>query len=88
MFINLEDLNLPKEEPLEMQFRQEVMNRLYDMAYRKITQYNNDLDVVDIPEFCKMPCDRLDTRIDVWLTELVTSGNLYKAYNDFILNSI
>lgn len=88
MFINLEDLNLPKEEPLEMQFRQEVINRLHYMAYKKITQYNKDLNVVDIPEISKLEENKLDCQINVWITELVTTGNLYNAYNDFILNSI
>ena len=73
---------------MEYEFRQEIMNRLYNMAYARMSQYNKDLNEVDIPEFCKMPCDNLDSRIDVWITQLVIEGNLYKAYNDFILNTI
>lgn len=73
---------------MEYEFRQEVMNRLYNMAYAKMSQYYKDLNEVDIPEIAKLEEDRLDCRVNVWITQLVTSGNLYKAYNDFILNSI
>ena len=73
---------------MEYDFRQEIMNRLYNMAYAKMSQYNKDLNEVDIPELSKMPCDNLESRIDVWITQLVIEGNLYKAYNDFILNTI
>lgn len=73
---------------MEYEFRQEVMNRLYNMAYAKMSQYNKDLNEVDIPEIAKLEEDRLSCKIDVWITELVTSGNLYKAYNDYILNTI
>ena len=70
---------------MEYEFRQEVMNRLYDIAYQKMSQYNKDLDVVDLPEFAKIEEDRLSTKIDVWITELVTSGNLYNVYNKYMI---
>ena len=70
---------------MEYEFRQEVMNRLYDIAYQKMSQYNKDLDVVDLPEFVKLEEDRLSTKIDVWITELVTSGNLYNVYNKYMI---
>lgn len=70
---------------MEKEFRQEVMNRLYDIAYQKMNQYNKDLDVVDLPEFAKLEEDRLSTKIDVWITELVISGNLYKVYNEYMI---
>ena len=84
MFINLEDLDIQNNEPLEMQFRQEVMNRLYDIAYQKMSQYNKDLDVVDLPEFAKLEEDRLDTKINIWITELIINDNLYDTYNKII----
>lgn len=83
--INLEDLKLPKEEPLEMQFRQEVINRLFDYAYKMMIEYNKNLMVVDIPEFAKLPEDTIKTQIDIWITKLITEGRLFKAYNKYIL---
>ena len=83
--INLEDLKLPKEEPLEYQFRDEIVKRLFDYAYNKQIQYDKDNDVVDIPEFEKLPEDTIKTQIDIWITKLITEGRLYQAYNKYIL---
>jgi hypothetical protein len=73
---------------MEYEFRQEIMNRLYDYAYKRRVQYDKDLMVVDIPEFSKLPEDTIEAQVDVWITKLVIEGRLYKAYNDFILNTI
>lgn len=70
---------------MEYEFRQEIMNRLFDMAYKKMSQYNKDLNQVDIPEIAKLEEDRLDCQINVWITGLVTTGRLYEAYNEYIL---
>lgn len=57
--INLEDLKLPKEGPLEYQFRDEIIKRLSDFAYKMMIEYNKNLAVVDIPEFAKLPEDTI-----------------------------
>ena len=69
---------------MEYEFRQEIMNRLYNYAYRMKVQYDKDLMVVDIPEFSKLSEDTISQQVDVWITKLVTEGNLYTAYNKYI----
>jgi hypothetical protein len=73
---------------MEYEFRQEIMNRLYDYAYKRRVQYDKDLMVVDIPEFSKLPEDTIESQIDVWITKLVIEGRLYQAYNDYIVQTI
>lgn len=72
---------------MEYEFRQEIMNRLYDYAYQKKVQYDKDLMVVDIPEFAKLSEDTIASQVEIWITTLVTQGRLYKAYNDYILQN-
>ena len=85
--IYLENIQKYQEEPLEFQFRDEIAKRLFDYAYKMMIEYNKNLAVVDIPEFAKLPEDRIESQIDVWILTLITEGRLFKAYNDYILNT-
>lgn len=85
--IYLENIQKFQEEPLEYQFRDEIAKRLHNFAYKMKVQYDKDLMVVDIPEFAKMSEDRIESQIDVWILTLITEGRLFKAYNDYILNT-
>ena len=88
MGVNMINIQKYQEEPLEFQFRDEIAKRLFDYAYKKQIQYNKDLKIIDIPEFAKMSEDRIKSQIDVWILTLITEGRLFKAYNDYILNTI
>ena len=85
--IYLENIQKFQEEPLEMQFRDEIAKRLHNFAYKMKVQYDKDLMVVDIPEFAKMSEDRIESQIDVWILTLITEGRLYEAYNKYIINA-
>lgn len=85
--IYLENIQKYQEEPLEYQFREEIIKRLSDFAYKMMVEYNKNLAVVDIPEFAKLPEDRIESQIDVWILTLITEGRLYKTYNKYILNT-
>ena len=69
--IYLENIQKFQEEPLEYQFREEIIKRLSDFAYKKQVQYNKDLKIIDIPEFAKLPEDRIESQIDVWILTLI-----------------
>ena len=83
----LENIQKHQEEPLEYQFREEIIKRLSDFAYKRMVEYNKNLAVVDIPEFAKLSEDRIESQINVWILTLITEGRLFKAYNDYILNT-
>ena len=85
--IYLENIQKYQKEPLEFQFRDEIAKRLFDYAYKMMIEYNKNLAVVDIPEFAKLSEDRIESQIDVWILTLITEGRLFKAYNDYILNT-
>lgn len=53
-------------------------------VFEKILQYYRDLNEVDIPEFCKLPEDKLTYRADIETVRIIKDGKLDELYNKIL----
>lgn len=65
---------------LERELTAVVAMWVFNYTVEKIRQYNKDTDVIDIPEFLKLPEDKIITKADQYVTRLIREGRLYQAY--------
>lgn len=61
---------------LEKEFTLYKAMKIFNHLVNKITQYNRDLGIVDIPEFVKLPEDRITTQADNYVTRLINENRL------------
>lgn len=73
------------EISLEKEFQLVKTMRVFNKVVEKLEQYNKDSGEVDIPEFSKMPEDKITTKADRYVTQLINSGRLDEVYNKFVL---
>lgn len=55
-------------------------NYIYKKCIEKIQQYNRDMEIVDIPEFCKQKEDRLDYQAGVYVDRLISENRLDEEF--------
>lgn len=65
---------------LEKEFTLYKAMRVFDNAVQRVEQLNNDLGIVDIPEFAKMPEDRITTKADNYVTMLLKENRLDEEF--------
>lgn len=73
---------------LEQEFSK--YSKLYKakVLFEKALQYYNDLDTVDIPEFCKRPEDKNEYKADKEVCRIIEQGDLDEMYNKLITYSL
>lgn len=69
------------EISLEQEFKLYKCMKVFNNTISKIEQYNKDNDIVDLPEFCKMPEDKLTTKVDKYVTRLINENRLDDEFN-------
>ena len=65
---------------LEEEFKAVVAMRVFNHTVKNLRQYNKELDLIDVPEFAKLPEDKIIKKADVYVTRLIQEGKLYKAF--------
>ncbi len=65
---------------LEREFTAVVAMWVFNHTVKKIKQYNKDMEVIDIPEFLKLPEDKIVTKADQYVANLIREGKLYQTY--------
>lgn len=73
-------MEISLEEEFELVKAMKVFNKMIE----KMEQYLKDSPDVDIPEFCKMPEDRISARADRYVTRIIDEGRLNEVYNKII----
>lgn len=69
---------------LEKEFQLVKTMRVFNKVVEKIEQYSKDIPEVDIPEFCKLPEDRIAARADRYVAQIITEGRLDEVYNKIV----
>jgi len=64
------------EMELEKEFTSYKVMRVFDNAVQRTEQMAADLNQVDIPEFAKMPEDRITTKADNYVAMLINENRL------------
>lgn len=67
--------------PLEKELTLYKCMKVFNNTVSKIEQYNKDNGVVDIPEFAKMPEDKLTTKADQYVNRLINENRLDDEFN-------
>jgi hypothetical protein len=66
---------------LHEEFRLYKAYKVFTNTLEKIKQYNEDIGVIDIPEFCKPEEDKLTTLADLYTTKIINDGRLDEEFN-------
>lgn len=66
--------------PLEKEFRAYKAAKVFAKIVEKLEMYNTTVGIVDIPEFCKLPEDKLTTRADLYVTKLINENRLDEEF--------
>lgn len=69
---------------LEQEFQAFKIQKVWDNTVKRVNQYNLDNGSVDIPEFCKMPEDRIATEADTYVKRLLDENRLDEEFNKII----
>ncbi len=70
--------------PLDKEFQLYKCMKVFTNTVQKVQQYNKDTNIVDIPEFCKMPEDRITTKADQYVTRLINENRLDDEFKKII----
>jgi hypothetical protein len=65
---------------LEKEFQFIKAFTVFKKTVEKLSQYNEDTQGVDIPEFCKMYEDRITTQADRYVTRVINEGRLNEVF--------
>lgn len=69
---------------LEQEFELLKTMRVFNKVLENIQQYNKDMNIIDIPEFCKLPEDKITTQVDKYVCRVIAEGRLNEVYNKLI----
>lgn len=73
------------EITLEKEFQLVKTMKVFNKVVEKLEQYAKDAGEIDIPEFSKMPEDKITAKADLYVTRLLNEGRLDEIYDEIVL---
>lgn len=72
------------ERTIEQEFQAFKIQKVWDNTVNLVTRYNLDIGNVDIPEFAKMPEDKISYQADMYVKRLIEENRLDDEFNKLL----
>lgn len=73
------------QRTLEQEFQALKIQKVWDNTINRVNKYHLDIGSVDIPEFAKLPEDKISYQADIYVKRLIEENRLddefYKLLN-------